>query len=195
MKTKIKILLFACALFQFTVLADLSVVASYEYDWTGGKPGYSSKIFLNAPSSAQAADGGRDADVLPGSYMTTPFGTFSIMDYGLNAAFGFGGLMIWDQTHIIAMDLFFQPVSSINNPAYNQPAIGHARANTFNNEDALEVGSLVGGFGPAFFMDDFTGHWLPAPVPEPSVFAVLFLGAGAALSRRQKVRGIRGGAK
>src|SRR5258708_2192020 len=83
-----------------------ATASSFEYDWLGGQSGYIGKIFLNAPSSALALDGGRDTDVLPGSFVSTPLGTFSILDYGLDSAFGLGGLMIWNTTSIQNMDLF-----------------------------------------------------------------------------------------
>ena len=153
----------------------------YEYDWIGGKPGFSGKIFLDAPSSALAPHGGTDADVLPGSFVATPLGTFSILDKGLDSAFGPAGIMIWDESHISMMWLFFQPASPINNPAYNLPAIGSALAGDYNFGDAIEVGSLVGGYGTGFAYDDFSGHWLA--VPEPATF--LLLGLGAAMLRKK----------
>ncbi len=160
----------------------------FEYDWLGGQPGYIGKIFLNAPSSALALDGGRDADVLPGSFVSTPLGTFSILDYGLDSAFGLGGLMIWNTTSIQNMDLFFDPVSPIINPAYGLPAIGlgHAGNDSLWYQDSLEVGSLVGGFGTVFSEDDFTGHWMA--VPEPSIFSFIAIGLGLALSIRWRFR-------
>ena len=160
----------------------------YEYDWTGLQPGFSGKIFLNAASSALALDGGSDADVLPGSFVATPLGTFSILDRGLDGAFGYGGLMNWDTSSIHAMDLFFQPVSPIINPPYGLPAIGlaHAGNNVVNSGDALIVGSLVGGFGTVFSEDDFTGHWIA--VPEPSGISMLAIGLVAMLSRHRRFR-------
>jgi hypothetical protein len=153
----------------------------YEYRWTGGQAGFSGSIFLDAGSSAWAPYGGTDADVLPGSFVTTPLGTFSILDKGLNSAFGPAGTMIWDESRIIFMWLFFQPASPINNPAYNLPAIGSAYANDFNGERAILVGSLDGGYGTGFAFDDFTGQWLA--IPEPA--SLLLLGLGGLLIRRK----------
>jgi len=187
MKTMMKLFFTAFALLQLHIsgaLADIG--SSFEYDWTGGQPGFSGKIFVDAPSSTLALHGGTDADVLPGSYLTTPLGTFSVLNMGLDAAFGApASSTTWDPTHIIYMNLFFDSTSPINNPAYNQPAIGAAVASPFSfPNSALEVGSIVGGFGTAFFEDDFTGHWLAAPVPEPSILPMLFLGCVAACGRR-----------
>jgi hypothetical protein len=100
--------------------------------------------------------------------VSTPLGTFSGLDKGLDAAFGpygaSGGVMSWDASQISLMWLFFQPTTPINNPPYNQPAIGSAMAGsytyvstTFGN--GIEVGSLVGGYGTAFAYDDFSGNW------------------------------------
>jgi len=84
--------------------------------------------------------------------------------------------------------VFFQPTTPINNPPYNQPAIGSAMAGsytyvptTFGN--GIEVGSLVGGYGTAFAYDDFSGNWEAVPVPEPSAASLILLGALAALPR------------
>ena len=188
MKTTTKLLLSAFALAQFSLFAQTPPLAPpiYEYDWTGGQPGFSGKIFLDAPSSGVAPHGGRDSDVLPGSYVMSPFGTFSILNTGLDAAFGFGGVVIWDANHILGMDLFFNSPRPINNPFYNLPAIGHARADTFDSQNIIEIGSLAGGFASVFSMDDFTGQWLAAPVPEPSAAAILMIaGAVAGLGRRR----------
>ena len=185
MKSTTQLLLGAALLFQANVYSAPSAAIAYEYDWTGGQSGFSGKIFLNAPTSASSPDGGTDADVLPGSYIATPFGTFSILDHGLDAAFGFGGLMIWDASAIQAMDLFFQPATPLINPVYNLPAIGHTRADVFDNQYAIEVGSLAGGFATAFFMDDFSGHWLIAPAPEPTAAAILALAGGVLVLKRR----------
>ncbi len=190
MKTTTKLFLSALILSQFTALADPVVNPVFEYDWVGGRAGFAGKIFFDAPSSTGAPHGGNDADVLPGSFVQTPLGVFSILNLGLDAAFGApGSSASWDATHIGFMTLFFDSPIPINNPAYGQPAIGNAVVNPFSGPaNAVQVGSLVGGFGTAFFEDDFTGQWLAAPVPEPSAIAVLSLGAGAILTRRRQRR-------
>lgn len=147
----------------------------YEYDWIGGQPGFIGRIFLDAPSSTVAPHGGTDADVLAGSFVSTPLGTFSLLDTGLDAAFGPAGAMGWDSSHISLMWLFFQPTTPINNPAYNLPAIGSALAGIPPNGNAIEVGSLAGGFGTGFAFDDFSGSWMAVPVPEPAAISLVFL--------------------
>src|SRR4051794_30502713 len=48
----------------------------FEYDWTGGAPGYSGKLFLNMQQSPPT--GGSIANVGPGSFIGTPGGEFTI---------------------------------------------------------------------------------------------------------------------
>ncbi len=168
-------------LFQVTLLDAQAGI--YEYEWIGGQPGFSGLMLLDAPSSASAPHGGTDADVLPGSFVSTPLGTFSVLDKGLDASFGAAGVMSWDASQISLMWLFFQSTTPINNPAYGLPAIGSAQTGEEGVGNAIEVGSLVGGFGTAFAYDDFTGHWAAVPVPEPSAKSLIFLGAAAVLAR------------
>jgi hypothetical protein len=176
MSTTIKLLCMTLALLYSTTARSSATSPVFEYDWVGGQPGFSGQIFLNAPSSSLAADGGSDADVLPGSFVATPLGTFSLLNHGLDTAFDPpGNAMIWDQTHVLYMNLFFDPVTPINNPAFGSPAIGNALANVFyppNN--AVEVGSLAGGFSTAYFEDDFAGQWLAVPEPPPAVLLGVF---------------------
>lgn len=167
----------------FQVTLQNASAAIYEYDWVGGQPGFSGKIFLDASSSASAPNGGTDADVLSGSFVSTPLGTFSVLDKGLDAAFWPLGAVSWDASHISMMWLFFQPTTPINNPGYNLPAIGSAQTGVDGVGNAIEVGSLVGGYGTVFAYDDFSGHWAAAPVPEPSAASLILLGAAAALGR------------
>ena len=167
----------------FQVTLQHAAAAIYEYDWVGGQPGFSGKIFLDASSSASAPNGGTDADVQAGSFVSTPLGTFSVLDKGLDGAFGPAGAMLWDASHITMMWLFFQPTTPINNPGYNLPAIGSAQTGVFGVGNAIEVGSLVGGYGTVFAYDDFSGQWTAAPVPEPSAAALILLGAAAVLGR------------
>jgi hypothetical protein len=190
MKTSSFAVLFV--IFIFSQLTLLKASASiYEYEWIGGQTGFSGEIFLDAPSSALAPNGGRDTDVLPGSFLSTPLGTFSVLDTGLDASFGAAGAMSWNSSQITVMWLFFQPTTPINNPAYNKPAIGAAIVGEEGVGNAIEVGSLVGGFGTAYAFDDFSGQWLAAPVPEPAIASLILLGAIAALGRVMRKTGTR----
>jgi hypothetical protein len=171
-------------LFQVSLLDAQNVLTGiYEYQWVGGQPGFSGQLFLDAPSSASAPHGGTDADLLPGSFVSTPLGTFSVLDKGLDASFGAAGAMSWDASQISLMWLFFQPTTTIINPGYGLPAIGSAQTGEAGVGNAIEVGSLVGGFGTVYAYDDFTGHWAAVPVPEPSAMSLILLGAAAALAR------------
>jgi hypothetical protein len=177
----------ALMMFAALFLSPLSLQAStpaYEYDWVGGKPGFSGKILLDAPSSALALHGSTDADVLAGSFVATPLGTFSVLNLSLDAAFGPAGHMSWDPSQITQMWLFFDSTTPINNPGYNQPAIGSALAGDPTYGSAIEIGSLVGGYGTAFGFDDFSGHWAAAPVPEPPSSVLILLAALAARAWR-----------
>ncbi len=167
----------------FQVTFQNASAAIYEYDWVGGQPGFSGKIFLDAASAASAPHGGTDADVLPGSFVSTPLGTFSVLDKGLDAAFGPAGVMSWDASHISMMWLFFQPTTPINNPPYGLPAIGSAQTGVDGVGNAIEVGSLVGGYGTVFAYDDFSGQWAAVPVPEPSAASLILLGAAVPWGR------------
>jgi hypothetical protein len=169
----------------FQVTLQNASAAIYEYDWVGGQPGFSGQIFLDAPSSALAPNGGNDADVLPGSFVSTPLGTFSVLDRGLDAVIGPGGFMSWDASHISFMMLLFQPTTPINHPYFNQPAIGCALAG-IQWTAGIEVGSIVGGYSTVFSYDDFSGNWEAVPVPEPSALGLLAVGAIALLVCRRR---------
>jgi len=168
----------------FQVTLQNASAAIYEYDWVGGQPGFSGQIFLDAPSSALAPNGGTDADVQPGSYVSTPLGTFSVLDRGLDAAFGTAGVMSWNASQITMMWLFFQPTTPINCPYYNQPAIGCALAG-MGHTGGVEVGCISGGYASFFSYDDFSGSWEAEPVPEPSGFAILIMCVGMLFVNRQ----------
>jgi hypothetical protein len=145
----------------------------------GGQPGYSGKIFLDAPSSALAPHGGAIADVQPGSYVATPYGTFSIMNSGVQEAFAGWGF-IWDQTQINLLSLYLDPASPMILPGYSAPAVASANANTFDLQDSIKVGAVQnGGYLTLSSYADFSGHWLA--VPEPATVWLLVLGIGALL--------------
>jgi hypothetical protein len=161
------------------------VTPPFEYDWTGGAPGFSGQLFLNAPSSALASDGGSVNDVLAGSYLTTPLGTFSILDPGDSSAFD--GQLLWNQQGISIMWLFLQPTTPISyGPTGGTPAMALAEAGIHGVDFSLEVGSLInGGFTTAYASDDFGGQWLAAPAPEPASLALLSAGAILLLGLRK----------
>jgi hypothetical protein len=154
----------------------------FEYDWTGHKPGYSGKIFLDAPSSTLAPNGGNDADLMPGSYVTTPFGTFSLVDHGLNSSF-FPLQWEWNATQITSIGLFLQPTTSIS---YNGrgPATAWLTAGVLDDAN-IQVGMYTGsGFETHINDGDGTGLWLA--VPEPSASGLLTLGGALLASRRRR---------
>ena len=118
------------SLLEITMLAAFTLMAFgpcleaqiYEYDWIGGEPGYSGKIFLDAPSSTSAPDGGTIVDVLAGSYLTTPLGDYANFDSAFSTLTApWSPDVLWDQTHIIDMVLFFKPTTPINSPIYGGP--------------------------------------------------------------------------
>ena len=148
---------------------------SFEYDWTGGSPGYSGQIFLDAPSSALSPTGGTIADVLPGSSVTTPLGVFSIFNPQLSATFI--SSMHWDQTHITGMFLLFNSPTPIINPLFGLPTVTAAQAGYFGVGNSIQNGAIFDSsyndFPPG---DDHSGQWLIVPAPEPTPFALAGLG-------------------
>jgi hypothetical protein len=159
----------------------------YEYRWVAIKPGFSGSIFLDAPSSATAPHGGNHDDILPGSFVTTPLGTFTILDKGLDDSFGPMGYMIWDESRIILMESFFQSTSPINYPYYDQPAIGSARADEFDNDGWVVSGCLAaGGFAILHPYADYAGHWVA--VPEPATLVLVGVGAIVVSGRKSAKR-------
>jgi len=130
----------------------------YEYDWVGGQPGFSGKIFLDAPASATALHGGTAADVLPGSYLATPLGYFPLFDATLSSSFY--PTVQWDATNINTMLLFFEPTNLIIHPAYDLPALGLAQTGYQGVQNGLEASVLSeSGYATAFAYDDFSGTW------------------------------------
>ena len=163
--------------------------AGYEYDWVGGKPGYSGTIFLDAPSYASAPNGGTVADILAGSYLTTPLGTYSVLD----AADSWGVAswvpnLLWDQKKITAIFAMFQPTDPILDPSFYLPSVAVAQVQWFGAGNEIEVGSMPfpRTFETDFGNDDLTGQWLAVPVPEPSTLALAGFGAALSLCFRSK---------
>jgi hypothetical protein len=160
----------------------------YEYDWVGGKPGFSGKIFLDAPSSASAPNGGTVADVLAGSYLTTPLGDYPIFD----STFSYltAPSVIWDQTHIIAMVLFFKPTTPIYDPVYWLPTEAVAQVAYFGVNNGLETTIVQsgGGWYVPFADSDYTGQWLAVTVPEPATFMLAALGVAALIVFRPRAK-------
>ncbi len=161
---------------------------SYEYDWIGGAPGFSGKIFLDAPTSAASPTGGTIADVLPGSYLTTPLDNFSLFNGPLSSEFI--GTMQWDQTHISDMFLLFDSATPVTNPAYGLPAVACAQAGYFGVANGLEAGVIEesGAFATAFANDDFSGQWELAAAPEPTSFALAGLGGMALMVFQRRAK-------
>lgn len=166
------------------------VQAGYEYDWVGGAPGYSGKIFLDAPSSAASPTGGTLADVLPGSYVTTPLGNSPIFDQPLTATFI--GSMQWDQTHISGMFLLFDSTTPIINPYYGLPTVVAAQAGYFGVGNSIQNGVMYGGsYNDSPAHDDLTGHWQIVDTPEPTSFALAGLGCMAFIMFQHRVKRAR----
>jgi hypothetical protein len=186
---KVKVIVLKLAAFAVCVLLATKSLGGpvYEYDWVGGQSGFHGQIFLDAPTSATAPHGGTYADVVGGS-LTTTLGTFPIYDPTVSSTFFIP--VGWDQTHITLMDLFFQPTTPINNPAYGLPAIGQAEVNFEGVQNGLETSVLPPGGGTAssFIFDDFSGQWLA--VPEPSTLALGIFGLAGSLLYRRGLRAI-----
>lgn len=160
----------------------------YEYDWIGGRSAYSGRIFLDAPSSALAPNGGTDADVLPGSFVSTPFGTFSVVDRGLDAGF-YPSQWSWDASQMSLMGLFLQPTTPIfyQSSSGRVPATAWVTAGVLDRAD-IQVGAYSGdGFETHVSTGDQTGQWL-AVVPEPSAVGLLAVGGTAIIARRRDLR-------
>ena len=182
-----KLLAFAA----FTLLqATLLRAGVYEYDWTGGSPGFSGAIFLDAPSLSLAPNGGTMDDVLPGSYVTTPAGTFSIIDTALMALHGPHPL-IWDETQISRMDIFFDSPTPLERDGLALIGIPNAGFTPFGTTDGIMLYEVApdGGLTTFFAEDDRTGHWAAA-VPEPAVTPLLLLASAmmALRPRREPAR-------
>ena len=168
-----------------TTRAHVEAQGVYEYDWIGGSLGYSGRIFLNAPSSASAPDGGTVADVLAGSYLTTPLGNYPILDTALSLHFGgWPSSLQWDQTGITAMYLFFDSTNVILDPSYyDLPSVALADVRWYDVQNGLEVAVVQGStVGTGYANDDFSGQWLSVQTPEPTTSALAGLGVGLALS-------------
>jgi hypothetical protein len=195
---KVKITFFKFAVLS-TGLLPVAVVCQatniYEYDWLGGEPGYSGKIFLDAPSSTSAPNGGTLLDVLAGSYLTTPLGNYPIFDSAFSALTApWAPDVVWDQTRIIDMALFFKPTTAINDPIYGQPTEALAQAGYFGVNNGLEnvMTQSGGGWSTPSIRADYSGQWLAVPVPEPATFALATLGIGAARVLRHDARRVGG---
>jgi len=157
----------------------LNAAPIYEYDWVGGMPGYSGKIFLNASSSALASDGGTIYDVLPGTYVSTPYGTYS--DYSLAFSGAYFTSLQWNQSSITLMMLFF-------NAGQLDGAVALSHADLASN--AIEGGSYPsnGGFSSPISEQDQSGQWLAVSVPEPNVPSLAAFGLAALIFNRLRQR-------
>jgi hypothetical protein len=140
----------------------------YEYDWIGGEPGFSGKIFLDAPSSASAPHGGTVTDVLAGSYFTTPIGTYPIFDSAYSSEWS--STLSWDQNHITVAMLFFQPTTLIYDPYFGWPSEAETQVGLYGVTSGIQIiiKESNGGFATQTHEDDYTGQWRAVPVPEPA---------------------------
>lgn len=177
-----KILKPLLAAVAFLQVALAGATGIYTYEWIGGQPGFSGQIILDAPSSAAALHPGTDGDVLPGSYVTTPLGTFNVLDRALDAEFG-AGAPFWDESRISVISLFFDASGPVGNPYWGQPAVGSASIGFFNPGGMVAVFTIMsnGSIASAYVNDDLTGQWLA--VPEPSGNLFLVWGGMAALAK------------
>lgn len=165
----------------FTLIAFAGVLEAqiYEYDWIGGLPGFSGKLFLDAPSSASAPHGGSVADVLAGSYLTTPIGNYPIFDISYSSTYL--STLSWDQTHISLAMLFFQSTTTIYDPYFGQPSEAETQVGAFGVTSGIQIiiRESNGGFATQTHEDDYSGRWLAVPVPEPATVAFAAIGVAA----------------
>ncbi len=190
MKTELAFVKLAAVLSLALGLATTRLAAqgSFEYDWMGGAPGFTGKIFLDASASAGAPNGGSQADVLPGSYLVTPLGNFPVYDPASTFALSpYPGNVRWDASQITLMFLIFGATNAIAYPVYGQQAVGAAVVGSTGVTQGVETGVLPtgGGFQTIKATGDFGGQWLAAP--EPSTLALTGLGAAAWLGYRRRV--------
>jgi len=184
----VKLALFACCI--LVAEPRLEAQSVFEYDWVGGQPGYSGKIFLDAASSASAPNGGTVADVLEGSYVQTRYGTFTIFDPTLTTSFSpWVPDVIWNSTRILDMGLYFDSTDpfTINWPYNDTPAYGYAAVNygIVQPEGLLVEGVSANGVrGWMNYEADFTGQWLA--VPEPTTLALAGYGSAAFIVFRRR---------
>ncbi len=161
----------------------------YAYDWVGGKPGFSGRIFLDAPSSASAPNGGTVADVLAGSYLTTPLGNYPIFDSAFSTATTpWVPNVIWDSTRIVDMVLFFKPTTPIYDPLYGVPTEAVAQVGYLGVNNGLETAIIndAGGWFVPATESDYTGQWLAVPVPEPATVTLAGVGFAALMMLRPR---------
>jgi len=186
---KISTLATFVAFISLQITLQSASATSYEYDWIGGRPGYSGSIFLDASSSALALNGGTDADLLPGSFVSTPFGTFSVVDRGIDAGF-YPSRWSWDAARISLMGLFLQPTT----PIFYQSSSGRVPATAWVTSGVLDTSDIqVGAYSSEGFethvsTGDQAGQWLAVVVPEPSAVGLLALGGAAIIVCRRDLR-------
>lgn len=165
----------------FTLIAFAGILEAqiYEYDWIGGQPGFSGKLFLDAPSSASAPHGGNVADVLPGSYLTTPIGSYTIFDFTYSSSYF--STVSWDQSHVSLAMLFFQSTTTIYDPYFGLPSEGETQVGVLGVTSGIQIiiRESNGGFATQTHEDDYSGRWLAVPVPEPATFAFAAIAVAA----------------
>ena len=108
------------------------------------------------------------ADVLPGSYLTTPLGNYPIFDSAYSQEYT--PTFVWDRNQIVDMCLFFQPTSPIYDPyLFGLPSEAMAIVGYYGFTTG--IGNIVrvsgGGWDTYNPRNDYSGQWL-AVVPEPS---------------------------
>jgi len=172
-------MLFMLAAFSLMASAAILEAQIYEYDWIGGQPGFSGKLFLDAPSSASAPHGGNIADVLAGSYLTTPIGSYTIFDFAYSSSYF--STVSWDQSHVTLAMLFFQSTTTIYDPYFGLPSEGETQVGVFGVTSGIQIiiRESNGGFATQTHEDDYSGRWLAVPVPEPATFTLAAIGVAA----------------
>lgn len=156
---------------------------TYEYDWTGGAPGYSGQIVLNTDTSPSG--GGTLANIVSGSITTPTFGTFPIDLATVGLA---DPIFTWTPAGITEFHLGW-----LNSSSTHQGQVGQNYNGSGNN--VLLDARIV---SPYAANSDFSGSWLAAPaasnsVPDTGSTSAMLLGSLTALGAvARKFRSLAG---